>query len=476
MTFATDKVPLRIKLFQGFGSVAYGIKDNGFSTFLLIFYNQVMKVDAALISSALMVVLIVDAFADPIIGHLSDRTYTRWGRRLPWLYAAPIPLAFAWLFLWHPPANLENIFVYLVIVGILVRTLLSCCEVPATSLIPELTHDYDERTVLVRYRYLFGWAGGLLMLYLAYAFFLVPDAEYPVGQLNPNGYWSYGVFGAILMATAVIVSALGQHSRVAHWPTTKPEKSTLKQSLGEIFESLSHPASLILFGAAAVAYTSQGITFSIANYLYLFVWQYPAWAFQAYPWMLFFSVLASFFLVSPLNKRFGKKETAMVCGLLSVSFWIAPFALRLAGMWPEVGTNLSTWLVFSFGFMANVLGVIVMISAQSMVAEIVEASQEQTGRRTEGVFSAGWLFTQKCATGLGIFVTGLIVSWSGLPIGAKPGSFDPAIIDKLTIAYCSMVILAVVISTTIFSRFPISRADHEARLRQLAAASGGSGD
>ena len=85
-------LPLRIKLFHGFGAVAFGIKDNGFSVFLLIFYNQVLGMDAALVSLALAMALIIDAFVDPLLGNLSDRTYTRWGRRLPWLYAAPLPL------------------------------------------------------------------------------------------------------------------------------------------------------------------------------------------------------------------------------------------------------------------------------------------------------------------------------------------------------------------------------------------------
>lgn len=465
---SAERVPLRIKLFHGLGSVAYGVKDNGFSTFLLIFYNQVVGLDAGLVSSALMLVLIVDAFADPVIGHLSDRTYTRWGRRLPWLYIAPVPLAIAWLFLWSPPRDLDMVFYYLVAVGIVVRTLLSACEVPSISLIPELTRDYDERTGLMRFRYLFGWAGGLLVAVLAYTFFLVPDATHKVGQLNPNGYWLYGVAGACMILVCVIISALGQHKRVAHWPAVKPEKTTIVQAFREIRESLSHPAAIILLSAAAIAYTSQGVTFSIANYLYLFVWEYPAWAFKVYPFMLFVSVVVSFFLVVPLSRRLGKRKTAVISGCLGASFWLTPFILRLLGFWPEVGTNTSTNMVFAFGFCANVFSVIVMICAQSMIADIVEASELQTGRRTEGVFSAGWLFTQKCATGLGIFITGIIVSWSGFPAKAVPGQVEPGVITHLTIAYCVVVLLAVIASTTIFSRFPIDRADHEERLRKLA--------
>jgi glycoside/pentoside/hexuronide:cation symporter, GPH family len=467
-----DRVPLRVKFFHGFGSIAYGIKDNGFSTFLLIFYNQVLGMEAALVSAALMLALVIDAFADPVIGHLSDRTYTRWGRRLPWLYIAPIPLAFAWLLMWAPPPGIGGwIFVYLVVVAIVVRTLLSCCEVPSVSLVAELTADYDERTSLMRFRYLFGWAGGLLLLFLAYDVFLVPTEGHPVGQLNPEGYWRYGLFGAGLMATAVIVSALGQHKRVARWPDSKPQPTTVGQSLGEIRESLSHRAFLVLIGAGAIAYTSQGVTFSIANYLYIFVWQFSKEAFQIYPWMLFASVIGSFFLVGPLNRKFGKKMTAMICGAIGAVFWVTPFILRVADIWPAVGSTTSTALLFVFFFFANVFSVMVMISASSMIADIVEASQEVTGRRTEGLFFAGNFFMQKCATGLGIFITGLIVSLSGMPEKALPGQVDEGVINGLTISYCIVVTVAVIVSTTIFSRFPITRADHEERLRKLAVAS-----
>ena len=96
MTPIEGRIPTRLAFFHGLGSIAYGVKDNGFSTFLLLFYNQVLGMEARTVSFVLMVALIFDGFLDPVIGHLSDRTRTRWGRRLPWLYAAAIPLGIAW--------------------------------------------------------------------------------------------------------------------------------------------------------------------------------------------------------------------------------------------------------------------------------------------------------------------------------------------------------------------------------------------
>ena len=81
--FTTGPLPQRLKIVHGFGAVAFGVKDSGFSFFLLIFYNQVLGMNAALVSAALACALLVDAVIDPILGYLSDRTYTRWGRRLP---------------------------------------------------------------------------------------------------------------------------------------------------------------------------------------------------------------------------------------------------------------------------------------------------------------------------------------------------------------------------------------------------------
>lgn len=466
-TPATTRLPLWLKFSHGLGSIAYGIKDNGFSTFLLIYYNQVLGMDAKLVSFALLVALVLDAFVDPVVGHMSDRTYTRWGRRLPWLYLAPIPLAFAWLLLWSPGEGDHVSFAYLVGVAFLVRALVSACEVPSVALVPELTRDYDERTGLMRFRYLFGWAGGLLMLFLAYGVFLVPDAEHAVGQLNPVGYWKYGLFGGLLMAASVLVSAGAQHRWAARLPEKKPPPFSLSGAFTEIREAFSHPAFLVLFFAGALAYTSQGITFSIANYLYLYVWRFSQGAFELYPLLLFFSVVGSFFLVAPMHKRWGKKVSAIASGLVGVAFWVTPFALRYVDAWPVEGSTQSTAGLFVFFFVANVFSVIVMISGASMIADIVEASEVETGRRTEGTFFAGNFFMQKCATGLGIFATGLIVSLAGMPEKAQPGAVAGHVIDDLTVYYCAIILVLAVVSSIIFARFPIDRRDHEERLRIL---------
>src|ERR1700741_3960444 len=131
------RVPMGTKLSYGFGAVAYGIKDNGFSVFLLLFYNQVVGLPADRVGLAIMIALLVDAFIDPVVGHLSDQTHTKWGRRHPWLYLSAIPIALVWLLLWNPPEPSADMqFAYLVGIAICVRAVVSCYEVPSLALAP----------------------------------------------------------------------------------------------------------------------------------------------------------------------------------------------------------------------------------------------------------------------------------------------------------------------------------------------------
>jgi GPH family glycoside/pentoside/hexuronide:cation symporter len=458
------KLPMRLKLIQGFGAVAFGVKDNGFSFFLLIFYNQVLGMDAALVSLALLIALLVDAVVDPILGNLSDRTYTRWGRRLPWLYAAPIPLAFAWVMMWSPPAGEAPSFGGLVAIAIAVRVLLSACEVPSISLVPEITADYDERTTLFRYRALGGWIGGLAMMVLAYTVFM-PGAE---GMLRREGYYAFGVFGAVLMAVSVIGSAAGQHRLVARLPDTRPPPFTLRGAFSEIHEAFSERAFLIFAAGGLAAYVHQGLNFSITNYINLFVLQLTRNQMMFFPLVLLGAVVIMFVTIGPLHQRFGKAKTAGLGMITGTMLGMIPFVLILTGLWPAPGSTASAVMYFAVVMIATGLGIISLVSATSMIAEIVEAFEERTGRRAEGSFYSGNWLVQKCATGAGIFASGQIIALSELAPNAAPGSVPQAVLTSLVVSYGSAMVLLAVFAAWWLARFPISREDHEERINRLA--------
>lgn len=463
-----ERLPIWLKLVHGLGSIAYGVKENGFSTFLLLFYNQVIGLDAGIVGIAIMVALIFDAFVDPVIGELTDRTRSRWGRRLPWLYIAPFPLAFAWMALWSPPEMSDAATIaWLIGFAIIVRALVSMCEVPSVAIVPELTADYDERTAVMRYRFLFGWGGGLVILVLAYGVFFGG----PKGLVDPAGYFPYALTGALVMLGAVVISAAGQHKRIAvsNLADRKPAMS-LSHILRDMRDTLSNRAFLWLVFAALFGFVNQGITFSMNNYLLSFFWQFDRGEMVAYVFLLFGTMIAAFLLVAPLSAKLGKRDGAILAGAISLIVNSGIYFAWIEGFFPGLPGKPSVAWMFGLVFVSNTFSIILMILSSSMMADVVEASQSETGRRSEGLFFAGYFFMQKCATGIGIFVAGMILSFAAFPAGAEPGQVSDAVLGDLALGYMLSVLVIGITGLIVMRRFPISRADHEARLALLGDA------
>ena len=115
---------LGTKLAYGFGSVAYGVKNGGFDYFLLLFYSQVVGLDARLVGLAITTALVVDAISDPIVGYWSDNFRSRWGRRHPFMYASAIPVSLSYYLLWSPPLDWSqaSLFWYLLVLAVSILT------------------------------------------------------------------------------------------------------------------------------------------------------------------------------------------------------------------------------------------------------------------------------------------------------------------------------------------------------------------
>ncbi len=96
------RTSLATRIAYGFGSVAYGVKESGFSYFLLLFYGTVVGVEPGLVGLAILIALVVDAISDPVVGYLSDHWRSRWGRRHPFMYAAGIPVSVSYFLVLEP--------------------------------------------------------------------------------------------------------------------------------------------------------------------------------------------------------------------------------------------------------------------------------------------------------------------------------------------------------------------------------------
>ena len=226
------------KLFYGFGAVANGAKANGFNYLLLFYYSQVIGLRADLVSLGILIALIFDAVSDPLIGYLSDNFRSRWGRRHPFMYAAGIPVAVAYYFLWAPPTLDEgDLFLYFVVMSVVIRTLITFYEIPATALVAELTPDYDQRTELMSFRYFFAWWGGLTMAVLNYLVFLPEEKG---GLEYVEGWQNYGLTASIIIFLSIYISTVGTHRHIPYLRQPPPSSGfNLKKTSKELL-SLIH--------------------------------------------------------------------------------------------------------------------------------------------------------------------------------------------------------------------------------------------
>lgn len=465
------KLSLRSRWSFGLGSVAYGIKDNGFATFLLLFYNQVVGLPAATVGAVIAAVLVVEAFADPFVGFLSDHTRSRWGRRHPWMYASALPISAGWLLLWNPPIGWSEpaLLGYLFGAALFVRLALSAFEIPSAAMGPELSADYDERTRLFSYRYLFAWGGGLAMLSISYAFFLVPDATHPVGLQNPAGYARMAAFGALMMFVAIIVSSIGLHPDIKHMPRYEATGETAREHLTVFIQTVRNKAFLILMVAGVFAYTAQGVSFALSNYLYQFVWDFKTIDYQWLTAALFLGAVAAFILSPRLTRTGDKHRVGTVFAVANAVLITAPYVLRLLGIFPPPDSPIALPLLLVIFGTNTACGIATFIIGAAMLSDVVEESEMRTGRRSEGVFFAGSFFVQKLVGGLGTLMAGLILTIAQFPASAVKGAVAPDTIDRLTLVFACVMILFYGAGAFAYSRFPFGRAEHAERLARLAS-------
>ena len=466
------RLDLRYKIAYGMGSIAFGIKANGFEYFLMIFYSQVMGVSAYLVSLALLIALIVDAMSDPLMGYASDNTRSRWGRRHPFMYAAALPAVIAYYFVWNPPYGLEGdqLFPYIVAMAVLVRILFTIYEIPSSALVAEMTDDYDERTSLLSYRHLFGWAGGTLMAAFATIFLLVPTDTITNGMFNAQGYGQLGYIAATVMLLTMILSSAGTHKMIPLLRTPPaPRKQSLAQMYREVFETLASRSFLALFAARFFQGIAAGIVATLAFYLWTFLWGFSAKQIGAITLSAVLSALCAFVLAPRMSKTLGKKRGAITIGVIAFSLVPAPVLMRLLELMPDNSSSMLFPLVLGITMIDVALIITYRILFDSMIADLVEDSEIKTRRRNEGVFFSAVTFVQKLTQGIGAAVAGVLLTVSEFPVGTAPDQLSHSVFNVLGWLYVTLLFGLYLAAISCQSLYHVDREKHESNLKRLAS-------
>ncbi|MET3526941.1 MFS transporter [Phenylobacterium koreense] len=467
---ARPPLSLPTKLLYAVGSVANAVKMRGLSTFLMIFYNQVVGLPPQTVTFVLMVALVFDAIVDPTVGQISDNFKSRLGRRHPFMYAAALPVSIAFFMLWNPPQGLSDgqLVAYLLACLLTVRLFDTFFELPHSTLAPELAKSYNERTSLISLRMLFAVIGGLGMTILAYQVFLKENPDGSGGVLARDGYLAYSATAAILIFTCIIVSTVGTQSQIPYLRSPPTRKITFKAMATEVAATLNNRAFVVATLSGMFIAVAAGARGGMELYFGLYFWELTQAQLAG---LVTVSVIGSTIGVSlapRVARRLGKKHGALAMFISALLVGVSPIVLRLFGLMPPNGTGLLYVLLVIETLINTALAAGTGVLLVSMTADVIEDAEVKTGRRSEGLLMSADNLFKKMVSGVGVFIAGAVLAFVKFPESAKRGQVDPEIIHNLGLIYIPTVFVLYGLGIVALSAFNIDKAKHEDNLRRLA--------
>ncbi len=458
-----------IRFLYGIGAAAFGIKDAGINSFLLLFYNQVVGLPASEVGLALMLSLLVDAAADPLIGHLSDRTRSRLGRRHPYIYAAALPAALFFYALWNPPLQWSGgaQMAYLLTMLIGARVSIAFSEIPSSAMAPELTADYNRRTALVAYRQISFWACGIGALILAYSVFFRSSGAGKPGQLLAQNYSQMGLWFSLAILATTLVSGIGTQRHLLAVARV-PSRPTRQQQWRAVAMTLRNRSLLAILGSGLLCSVAIGLSTSLNIYLYTFFWKLTGSQLSVLSSMYLIGAALAFTAAQTILRPIEKRKAAIACGLVYCLAIITPITLRLLGLFPLPGSGPLLPVLLLFALIVATSAICFGIVISSMLSDVVEDSEISSGERSEGLVFSINLLIQKAVSGTGVFAAGLLLSLIKFPAHAQPGTVADAAVSKLALAYVATYATFYLTGMAMLSTYRLTKARHMSNLATLA--------
>jgi glycoside/pentoside/hexuronide:cation symporter, GPH family len=430
-----ERLPQFTKIAFGIGGAAETIALFSLTTYAMFFYNQVLGMPAWQAGLALALGLILDAFVDPFVGSLSDRTNSKWGRRHPYMFAAPIPIALAFFAVFNPPAGVTGWTLFAWFSGsvILLRCSMAFFHVPHLALGGELSPNYVERTRVMAWNNFLVFAGGASISIIALSVFFRRTPQYENGLLNPEGYLPFSIVAALGAMSILFFSAWFTRDRIPTLP--KPPPNLPKFSPFEFFGDMGKAFSNINYVWLLVAYLFLSVMVGVRGGLNLYVGSH---IFELIPEDLRWYVLGSLtgYLVALIfsarwHGRYDKRTVILWSAVIYAIAPGLPVTLRLLGLfWDNDHALLLPSLVaisaFSYGSAA-----VLTISVMSALADVADENEAKFGMRQEGVLYATRALFAKVDQAIGSALAGVALTVIAFPERAQPGTVPQDILRQL---------------------------------------------
>ena len=460
-----EQLTVKTKLAFGIGATGEAATNWIFSGITFFFYNQVLGLSGSLTGFAVLIAIISDAISDPVMGSISDRFKSKWGRRHPFMFFAPFPTVLAICLMFFPPDGLSNygLFAWLIGTTIILRVSITLFAVPHLALGAELSEDYIERSRVMSYNNLLGYMGVIIMHIFAW-FLVFPNfSGQEIGQLNQAAYTPIVIFSTILIAVCILSSAYFTRDRIPY--LKQPLDSTPKISpmdlLQDIIGALGNRNYLRLVAGMFFITLLIGTHETLAIYMGTFFWELSPTQIGLLVINNILGFGLGFAITARLHQRFDKPVIMVVSVIVLSIFWSAAVNLRLLGLAPEnSSTNLVIFIIF-FGSITSVGGSVLNISVMSALADIADEHELNTGVRQEGVFYAARTLFAKTSSGIGHVVAGLALDFINFPTNSKPGEISNETIFHLGLIDGPFAMIWGLIAAFFYARYKITKQSHQ---------------
>lgn len=447
------------------GTASYGTLRQ---IFYAIFLTDVVGLEARLASLAALVGILWDAINDPLVGMISDRVRTRWGRRRPFLLIFAIPYGLSFMLLWWaPPWQSQFALAATVTLAFIIAdTLETLVSVPFAALTPELTPDYDERTALTGFRMFFNL---LVSLVTAVAAPMIVDAALKAGLTQQQGYLIVAaIFGGSAALPFLLIFAVVRERYATEGKT--PEVIPFMQTARTAWSNIP-------FRFATAIYMLNWITFDLVALVLPFFLLY---------WVAQGNLLASttlFGVSLPLESAVF--ALLLITAILSLPLWLfvshklSKRSAYIIGMVFWAGVQLAIFsvqpgqvnLVLAMSVLAGLSVSSAHLLPDAMFPDVIEWDELRTRRRQEGIYYGIKNFLRKATGAVAIFIALQVLGWfdyQSPPEGVTTFSQSPLTLTamRILIGPAGAVLLFSAVAMAWF--YPLTRERH-ARVRRLLA-------
>ncbi|MBT4362830.1 MAG: MFS transporter [Candidatus Marinimicrobia bacterium] len=399
-----EKLPLREKVAYGLGDFASSIFWTLFSMFLLFFYTDVFGITAAAAGTMFLVVRLWDTVNDPLMGMIGDRTSTRWGKFRPYLLFVAFPFAIIGVLTFTTPdLSSTGRLIYAYITYTLMMMVYTAINVPYSSMLGVMTKDSGERTSLASFRFLGGFAGGLLVTATANSLidYFGAEAGKATGFQVTIGIYS------LIAACAFLLTFAGTKERL------DPEEvagSSFREDLRDLsknkpwFIMLGAALSVLIFNSLRGSAILYYFKYFVGDQNILFFGEVNQGVLSA-AFMTIGQVAAILGVLTaiPLAGRIGKKNSFMLSGLvcagLSVLFFFIP------------SDQIS--LIFVIHVLISMSSSLVFPLIWAMYGDVSDYSEWKTGHRATGLIFSSSSMSQKMGWTIGGAISGWILASFG---------------------------------------------------------------